>query len=89
MENTLPSKKTNAFTLLEIIAKYGFPIRLRYPWTKSIVVSVRVDDWTAEWCIIASNDNQFDADTRKLFQKKWHKPEKIVDLGTKSMQYLK
>ena len=33
-----------------IIAKYGFPIE-----QSSIVKSVLVDDWTAEWAIIASN----------------------------------
>ena len=59
------------------------------PGQKAQWLVSRVDDWTAEWAIIASNDNQFDADTRKLFQKKWPRPEKIVDLGTKSMQYLK
>ena len=52
-------------TLLAIIAKYEFPIRIalyciKHCWgvyeQNSIVNSVHVDDWTVELAIIASND---------------------------------
>ena len=52
-------------SLLAIIAKYscsgsgGLQSLLRCLWKNTILNGIRVDDWTAELTIIASNDDSF------------------------------